>query len=391
MRSYTMACGSKLSYDVGLLEVLAVVEPDTCGLVRRLERPPDRIYVRVNTLKTNVDEYLEMLRDSGIQMYKDEELPEAIWAPVKGPIRLDVEGRRKVVADKRAAESVMMGSNLYAPGVLYAEGVSRGDKVTVVGPNGEPVAVGTAVMSWEEVKARRKGIAVRVEASLYQAIRVSELPGYDRGLVYGQSLPSMYASRILDPSPGELVVDMNAAPGGKTGHIYQLSGGRAMIVAVDRPSKTGKLREVLARLRAEGVKVLGGDSRKLSQILPGLVGKVDAIIIDPPCTNLGVIPKLWDKKTLRDAVTLARYQRGFIREAYRLLRRGGRLLYSTCTLTPVEDEVNIRYAEDIGFERIGVPRWVGRGSKSSLGLRFHPNRHGTPGFFIGPLLIKRGG
>ena len=382
-----MACGTRLDYDIGLMEVLSQVEQQLCGLVRRLTRPPDRLYIRVNTARISVDEYIKIAGSRGYTLERDEEIPEALWAPVEGPNHIDDRGK-KVVADKRAAEAVMMGSNLYAPGVLYAEGVEKGDKVVVVDPNGVPVAQGVAAMSWAEMKAARRGLAVRVEQSLYRSIRVSELPGYTEGLIYGQSLPSMYVARILDPAPGEVILDMNAAPGGKTGHIAQLMRGKGKVIAVDRPSKTRTLRETIRRLKLGNVEIIGADSRALTKTHPSLVGKIDAIVIDPPCTNLGVIPKIRDKKTLKDSVTLARYQRGFIREALKLLKKGGRLVYSTCTLTPLENEANIRYGLEQGLSEAGIPGWVGRGLRTRLGLRFHPNRHGTPGFFIGSVLFK---
>ncbi|MCE4601626.1 MAG: RsmB/NOP family class I SAM-dependent RNA methyltransferase [Desulfurococcales archaeon] len=382
-----MVCGTRLDYDIGLMEVLSQVEPETCNLVRRLTKPPDRLYIRVNTSRINVDDYIKIAKNSGYTLERDEEIPEAVWAPVEGPHEIDDRGRR-VVVDKRAAEAVMMGSNLYAPGVLYAEGVDRGDKVVIVDPNGIPVASGIAVMSWTEIKSSRRGLAVKVEESLYKSVRVSELPGYSEGLIYGQSLPSMYVARILDPAPGEVIVDMNAAPGGKMSHIAQLIHGEGKIIAIDRPSKVETLRRTVKRLRLSNVEIIGGDSRILSKTYPSLVGKVDAVVIDPPCTNLGVIPKIRDRKTLRDSVTLARYQRGFIREAFKLLKEGGRLIYSTCTLTPIENEANIAYGLEHGFAEAGLPGWVKRGYKSRLGLRFHPNRHGTPGFFIGLVLFK---
>ncbi len=380
-----MACGvENLEYDSGLLEDLNSIIPSPCRLVRRLQKPPDRLYIRVNTLKTGVQEYIDAARDRGYRLHRDDVIPEAVWAPVHGPYHID-DRYRKVVADKRAAEAVMMGSNLYAPGILYADNVSKGDRVTIVDPNGTPVAEGIALMSWEEVKLKGRGKAVEVTKSIYKSIRVSELPGYEDGLIYGQSWPSMHVARILDPGPRELIVDMNAAPGGKVSHIAQLAPG-SRIIAVDRESKVGRLRATLNRLGIRNVEVVPGDSRSLTRIMPGLEGRVDAVIIDPPCTNLGVIPKIRDRKTLKDALTLSRYQRGFIREAYRLLRRGGRLVYSTCTLTTVENELNVKYALDLGFELIQPPSWVSSEVKSGYGLRFYPHVHGVPGFFISILM-----
>ncbi|MGC9071867.1 MAG: RsmB/NOP family class I SAM-dependent RNA methyltransferase, partial [Acidilobus sp.] len=96
-----------------------------------------------------------------------------------------------------------------------------------------------------------------------------------------------------------------------------------------------------------------------------------------------------DERSLRDAITLSRYQIQFIKEAHRLLKPGGRLVYSTCTLTDVENEWVVQQALGIGFEMESpsrLPRWA---SFNGLGLRFSPE-DGMPGFFIS-LLRKPGG
>ncbi|BAN90178.1 RsmB/NOP family class I SAM-dependent RNA methyltransferase [Aeropyrum camini] len=375
-------CGTSISYDSGLAEVLEASSGPLCSLLSSLERPPPRIYVRVNTLKVGVDRYLEMLRGAGLEFRVDEDIPEAIWHPVEGPLSWEFRGKR-VVADKVASESVLMGSDLYAPGVLHAKGVERGDEVVVVAPNGRVVGGGVAVMSWREMRRSGRGLAVRVTKPIYRAPRVSELPGFREGLVYGQSITSMYVARALDPRPGWTVVDMNAAPGGKVSHVAQLAGRGARIIAIDRPSKVARLRETLERLGAGWVRVVGGDSRRASSLLPGLAGRVDAILVDPPCTNIGVIPKVFDVKTLRDSASAHRYQWMFVEEAWRLLRRGGVLAYSTCTLSSLENELIAARAEELGFRLTwswGVR--PSRGRRGRLGFRWEPHRDATPGFFL---------
>ncbi len=386
-------CGTPLRYDHLLLETIPPAAGDTCTLVRRLTMPPSRLYIRVNTLKVDPGEYLDRLREAGLQFERDEEIPEALWAPVEGPLSFPLFEKR-VVADKRAAESVLLGSDLYAPGVVDAKGVERGDRVTVVAPNGVPVGSGVALESWSRIaplvrEARRRrarlrlGVFVRLDWPKYRAPRVSSLPGFAEGLVYGQSLPSMYVARLLDPQPGEVIVDLTAAPGGKVGHAAQLAGPRARIIAVDRPSKVPRLRETLERLGLTWVEVVGGDSRLAHRLLPGLEGRVDKVILDPPCTNLGVIPKVEDHKTHRDARDLARYQFQLARAAARLLRPGGLLSYSVCTLTSTEAEAQTaRMVEELGLEPVEPPPWVRRPTRTGFGIRFSPAIHGLTGFYI---------
>ncbi|MEB3859678.1 MAG: RsmB/NOP family class I SAM-dependent RNA methyltransferase, partial [Desulfurococcales archaeon] len=351
--------------------------------------PPDRVYVRVNTLKVSVEDYLSLARDAGYELHVDEELGEALWAPVRGPrsiVRLD----KTVVADKVAAESVMTGSDLFAPGVLYAKGVERGDRVSVVAPNGFHVGNGIALMSWDEIRSRGKGVAVRVDEPLYESVKLSQLPGWAEGLVYAQSLPAMYVAHTIGAEPGETIVDLTAAPGGKATHIAQVTGGKARIIAVDRPGKIERLVSNVKRLGMEGViEVVAGDSRRLHVDMPSLAGKADRVLLDPPCTDIGVIPKVYDRKRLRDAAIMHRYQVQFLTAARRLLKRGGVLVYSTCTLDTLENEAVVEKALDMGFE-VDDSIVVGGRFKSDLGLRFSPVRDGTPGFFVSYRLVKRG-
>ncbi len=382
----TGLCGYHIYYDAGLSEVLDATAGPLCRLVEALTRPTPRLYVRVNTLRVSVGEYLEILRVRGLSFYVDEDIPEAIWAPVEGPFRIPLYDKL-VVADKRASESVLMGSDLYAPGVLEAEGVRRGDLVTVVSPRGVPVGSGVAVMDWSEARVLRRGLFVKITNPVYRAPKVSELPGSGE-LVYGQAITSMYVARLLDPKPGEVVVDMTAAPGGKVGHVAQLVGPKARVIAIDRPSKVAKLKETLSRLGLHWVEVVGGDSRYASELLGGLAGRVDAVLVDPPCTDIGVVPKVEDYKSYKDSVNASEYQKQFVREAYRILKPGGRLVYSTCTLTDVENEAVVEYALNIGFKLEDYEVKLSRGRKGEYGIRFTPHRDGTPGFFISLKLVK---
>lgn len=386
-------CETSLEYDYGLLERLEPVLGGASSVCRELSSlltPAKRLYVRVNTLKVSVSVYLDMLKERGLHFWRDPDVPEAIWHPVEGPLDVPVFPI-KVVADKRAAESVMMGSDLYAPGIVYApKALKPGVEVTIVSENGVVVGSGIAVIGYEDARKARHGLAVRVTHPRFKAPRVRDLPGFEEGLIYGQSLPSMVAVRLLNPEPGDVIVDLTAAPGGKVSHAAQLAGPGSRVVAVDRASKVAKLNENLRRLGLEWVEVVSGDSRRLPGPLSSLVGRVDKVIVDPPCSNLGVRPKVYDRRGLNDVIAAARYQRGFIEAAARLAKRGGRVLYSVCTLTWEEAEANVEYAESLGLKPIDPPAWARRRASPAYGgIRFKPAEHGTPGFYIA-VLEKRG-
>jgi 16S rRNA (cytosine967-C5)-methyltransferase len=242
-------------------------------------------------------------------------------------------------------------------------------------------------MSEDEIRKRRKGLAVRILVSRYRAPSLRELDEYKRGLIYDQSLPAQWVAHVLNPRSGELIVDMNCAPGGKLTHFAQV--GNCWILGFDRsmPKVSETLEHVRRLSLSTYIDVQLHDSRYLDVDFPRLVGKVDKVLIDPPCSSLGVRPKLIDVKTYEHIEITFRYQVQFLKPAYKLLKRGGLLLYSTCTVTPLENEVIVEHAVKLGFEveYVDIPyKEVGiTGHEwAYMVARFHPHVHDTPGFFI---------
>jgi 16S rRNA (cytosine967-C5)-methyltransferase len=386
-----------LDYDDELLDELRRVYGRALGsFLSWLTRPPERYYVRVNMLKASPAEVLDELRSMGFEAYLDEVLEEAIWLPVRGPEKLSTDAACTIVVDKRAAESIMLGAHVYAPGVVEVRGsCGKGSEAIVVAEPLEDVVVAEAIVENPKALELGRGMVARNVKPLYRvpSFRATEL--YARGAIYEQSLPSMIPARLLveDEKP-RIVVDMCAAPGGKTGHVIELTRGSATVYAFDHSRrKIDKMKEELARLGHLGrdVRVLRADSRYLDVDFPELVGRVDAIILDPPCTALGVVPKLYDRKTGSDVANASTYQKQFIKVAAKLLRPCGVLVYSTCTVTIAENEEVVYYAEELGF-RAEEPLLRHPRSSKGIGLaealRFHPHVHGLPGYFVAKLRKK---
>lgn len=365
--------------------ILRALGGDLDGILLSLIEPPKRLYLRVNLMRASREEVIDLVEREGYRAYEDEDLEEAVYIPVEGPYDIEPTGRI-VIADKRASESVMMGSNLYSPGVLSCNGVKEGEEVTVVSDNGIPVAVGVARTSCEGALKLRRGVFVEIQRSLYRAPPIRELRVWQQGLVYPQSFPSMVASKILAPGAGEVVVDMCAAPGGKASHIYELSRGEAVVYAIDHSAR--RIEEMVENFKRlghiGGIKIYRLDARYLSR---DLSIRADKVIIDPPCTATGVKPKLWHRVTSGDMKSLASYQKQFLGEASRILKNGGVIVYSTCSITYDENEAIIEEIIEGGdFEILEPPYWVRkRGIVTSRGMiRFDP-RSGHPGFFIAAL------
>jgi len=384
-----------LIYDEGVISALKRVYGDFYrDFLEAITKPGSRLYLRVNTLKTSVGEIIDRLRGRGIDVYADEELSEAIYIPIQGPYKVELHDK-KVIVDKYATESVYLGSHLYVPGVVKcSSSIEKGDEVSIVSENGVVVGEGIAMLSCSEMLKRKKGIAVKTIRSVYRAPPIRELPEYRDGLVYPQSLPAMYVSRVVDPKPGEIIVDMCAAPGGKTSHMVELSRGKAYIFAFDHSRKRiDEMKNTLDRLGyRQLVEIWRADSRYLHIDFPWI--KADKILIDPPCSALGVRPKIYDRKSYSDIISASRYQIQFLTSASRIVKIGGIIVYSTCTVTVEENEDVIErfINENRCFDVIDTN--ISRGSRGVFGdnrelyTRFHPHIHDTTGYFIAKIKRK---
>jgi 16S rRNA (cytosine967-C5)-methyltransferase len=159
---------------------------------------------------------------------------------------------------------------------------------------------------------------------------------FARGAILPQSRASMMVARALGPQPGERVLDLCAAPGGKTTHLAALMGDRGEIVAVEqRAQRARQLGELCARMGATCVSVVLGDATA-----PPVQGTFDRVLLDPPCSGLGTLQSHPDIRwrAQPDAIAvLADQQARMLEAALALVAPGGTLVYSVCTLSPREE------------------------------------------------------
>ena len=171
--------------------------------------------------------------------------------------------------------------------------------------------------------------------------RVRALPIYERGEIYMQSLSSMLPPLLLGARAGESILDMCAAPGGKTSQIAALTSNGAFITACERDKvRAERLKHNLALLGVKRTSVLVTDASSLDPAM-----KFDRILLDAPCTGSGTItpssPGKFSEKLLAGCV---KAQKKLLAHALRLLKKGGTLVYSTCSLLPAENEDIVRTA-----------------------------------------------
>jgi len=374
-------------YSSDVIEIAGEVFGDEAqAALEALAKPPDTYYVRCNTLKISPQELAAELGDQGLRVEQNTVLPEALGIPIGGPFEVSTIGK-KVIVDKKTAESSLQGANVYAPGIIDCNAMRPGDQVSIFSEWGEIIASGKAMLSANEVLTFRKGMAVRVDSSRYKGPKVRELREFSLGLLYPQSLAAMVTSRVLDPKPNETVVDMNCAPGGKLTHLSQLMQNSGRIYAFDRnPEKVGQARRTVSALGCRNVTLLIHDSRYLARDFPDL--KVDRVLVDPPCSALGLRPKIYDFTTRARTMNLADYQRQFLKSASEIVKLGGVIVYSVCTFTIQECEEIVDYAErECGLRTVEQnPILAARGlplitPHASLCQRFNPQEHDI-GYFI---------
>ncbi|HEX8296810.1 MAG TPA: 16S rRNA (cytosine(967)-C(5))-methyltransferase RsmB [Chthoniobacteraceae bacterium] len=173
-------------------------------------------------------------------------------------------------------------------------------------------------------------------------LRVETLPfsWLARGLCYVQDPSTLLACDLLDPQPGERVLDACAAPGGKTTYLAQLMRNEGRILACDLyESRVQRLRENLQRLGVTNTEALVHDTMQAGPPLEA--ASFDRILIDAPCSNTGVIRRRVDVRwrlTDEDFLRMPAQQLALVRRCAALLKPGGALVYSTCSLEPEENE-----------------------------------------------------
>ncbi len=212
------------------------------------------------------------------------------------------------------------------------------------------------------------------------------------GYYYLQEAAAQLPAEVLDPKPGELVLDCCASPGGKTTQLAQIMQDKGAIVALEKKShRLLSLRNNLERLGVSNCAVYHIDAAKAGQL--GL--QFDKILLDAPCSgNYATDDKWFSKRKIEDIRKSALFQRGLLKAAMAVLKPGGILVYSTCSLEPEENELNMQWLVE-SFKARLEPVEAGIGDKGLTDVfgkklhasiancrRFWPHKTGTEGFFI---------
>ncbi|XP_038951726.1 tRNA (cytosine(72)-C(5))-methyltransferase NSUN6 isoform X3 [Rattus norvegicus] len=196
-----------------------------------------------------------------------------------------------------------------------------------------------------------RGIGIRMTEPIYLS------PSFDNvlsGYIFLQNLPSTVVAHVLDPQPGEKILDLCAAPGGKTTHIAALMRDQGEVIALDKIlTKVTKLKQNASLLGLHSIRAFCFDATKALklEVMDGVDGappflpeSFDRILLDAPCSGLGQRPNMACTWTLKEVTSYQPLQRKLLNVAVRLLKPGGVLVYSTCTVTLAENEEQVAWA-----------------------------------------------
>lgn len=207
------------------------------------------------------------------------------------------------------------------------------------------------------------------------------------GSIYIQDEASQLAAHLLGAQAGERVLDACAAPGSKTTYIADRTEGAKLIVAGDLYEH--RLRTVLESGARQGARALSAVAYDATLPLPFAEGSFDRVLVDAPCTGTGTLrrnPEIRWRISPSDVAELSARQRAILAHAAKMVRRGGRLIYSTCSVEPEENEAVVAsFLEENGDFRqvsVDVPE---RLRSRDQAARTWPQRDGADGFFIAAL------
>ena len=255
------------------------------------------------------------------------------------------------------------------------------------------------------LKLRKRGVKLRKIKFLKNGywydskFSLASTPEYLQGQIYIQETASQIPASVLNPEPNDIVLDMASSPGSKTTQIAQIMQNKGIILAIDNDkTRIPKLRNNLERLSIKNTILKYIDATKIENL--GI--KFDKILLDAPCSgNYCTEKEFFSKRNTKDFENRSELQKRLLISAHRVLKSGGCLVYSTCSLEPEEDEMVIdwfiRKHKDIYLEEIKVsigepgnvkPFGIQLKQEINKTIKLWPEKTGTQGFFIAKMRKK---
>nr|XP_044990891.1 tRNA (cytosine(72)-C(5))-methyltransferase NSUN6 isoform X2 [Jaculus jaculus] len=368
----------------------------------------------VEHVKRLLLEELEKFNGLQVPVLQHPDLPDVFLIPVIGPRKNIRKQQCEVIVGAQCGNAVLRGAHVYVPGIVSASKFMKaGDVISVYSDikgkckkgakefDGAKVFLGNGIseLSRKEIFSGLPELKNAVEKELHSfhisswqtalrtvkrssragcfpdswnvtpvgavilgiGIRMTEpvylSPSFDRVLpnyLFLQNLPSAVVTHVLNPQPGEKILDLCAAPGGKTTHIAALMHDQGEVIALDKISnKVEKINENASLLGLNSIRAFCFDGTKAFKVdmtentegaPPFLPESFDRILLDAPCSGLGQRPNMAWTWTLKEVMSYQPLQRKLFTVAVQLLKPGGVLVYSTCTITLAENEEQVAWA-----------------------------------------------
>lgn len=211
---------------------------------------------------------------------------------------------------------------------------------------------------------------------------LSDIDDFDKGYFYVQDISSSVIGEVINPKEGMLIIDVCAAPGGKTTHIAEKMNNTGKIIAFDKhPHKIRLIEQNAERLGLTNISARCFDSKVFDK---NLVGRADCVLVDAPCSGLGIISRKPDIKysvTKEDIKNLAEESYSILCSSSEYVKRGGCLVFSLCTITKEESVMNVerflKEHKEFCLDRIECINEDNHGYVTLL-----PHKHLCDGFFV---------
>lgn len=346
-------------------------------LLKHLSHPPSFTTVRVNTHLASVQHVKNLLLDElqkqfnglSIPILQHPDLQDVLLIPVIGPRKNIKKQQCEAIVGAQCGNAVLRGAHVYAPGIVSASKFMKaGDVVSVYSDikgkckkgarefDGTKVFLGNGIseLSRKEIFSglpELKGMGIRMTEPVYLS------PSFDNVLpryLFLQNLPSALVTHVLNPQPGEKILDLCAAPGGKTTHIAALMHDQGEVIALDKIfSKVEKIKQNALLLGLNSIRAFCFDGTKAVKVdmvedtegePPFLPESFDRILLDAPCSGMGQRPNMACTWSLKELASYQPLQRKLFTAAVQLLKPEGVLVYSTCTITLAENEEQVAWA-----------------------------------------------
>lgn len=281
--------------------------------------------------------------------------------------------------------------------LIDAYGAAAAEKIAASFYEESPVTIRVQTMnaSVSQVRTELEQAGVLAEPCGYEEgtfrlrnfDRVEELPGFQEGHFIIQDISSMLPVLVSGIKPGDVVADICSSPGGKAFHAVDRLQGTGLVSARDvSAKKLVRLRENAKRLGAGNIEIKRWDAAVPDQ---KWCERADVVIADVPCSGIGVIGRKPEIKysAMQHAASLPKLQREITAGAQQMLKPGGTLIYSTCTVNPEENEKNAEWiTRELPFEAVSIDEFVpeklrSRMTKNGM-LQILPGVHEGDGFFV---------